>query len=44
MRLILLAFTVLIAANIGLAAADMLKDTQDQRMSQLCKHDSSYCL
>ena len=43
MRITIIAAVIIIAGNLGLAAADMLKDMQDKRMDQLCKLDSSYC-
>jgi len=43
MRITIIAAVVIIAGNLGLAAADMLRDMQDKRMDQLCKVQPTYC-
>jgi hypothetical protein len=43
MRIVLLTIIILVAARIGLNAANHLKDIQDQRMSQFCQLDPKYC-
>lgn len=43
MRITLAVFVVIVAANLGLAAADLVKDAQDQRLAALCKVDVKYC-
>ena len=43
MRITIIAAVAIIAGNLGLAAADMLMDMQDKRMSALCKVQPTYC-
>jgi len=43
MRIILVAFVIIIGANIGISLIDKVSEIQDKKMAQFCKVDPSYC-
>jgi hypothetical protein len=43
MRIILVAFVIIIGANIGINLIEKVSEIQDNKMAQFCKVDPSYC-
>ena len=43
MRIILVAFVIIIGANIGINLIHEVSEIQDKKMAQFCKVDPSYC-